>query len=60
MTLHELQIELFDTITEYLDVHGLGDYSSDIADIVGDIFDSNFYPATITELDIVSKPRKDK
>ena len=55
MTLYELQAELYQNLTEYLDTMGLSDYVSELCDVVDKTFEDNFYPATITGVDIVSK-----
>ena len=43
MTLEELQAELYQNITEYLDVNGLEDYVSDLCDVVDYTFDTTFF-----------------
>jgi len=49
MTLNELEAELFQNVTEYLDNAGLEDYVYDICDVIEKTFsDSFFAPAPIT------------
>lgn len=55
MTLYELQAELYQNLTEYLDINGLDDYVSEICDVVEKTFDDNFYYASMTGIEIVGK-----
>lgn len=55
MTLLELQAELYQNLTEYLDVNGLEDYVSDICDVVENTFEDNFYDGSMTGIDLITK-----